>query len=329
MIHSIEQAFSIIEEQIFDIPYKAIKYLQTQPNNQLIDKRIQFHLEKEINTLSEYYFDEDFEFYLNTPLWYAIVAENHINDSLIDLIIELSIKEFDNDFLREQFLRLEKIAIFNGYSEKVIEKKLSLIEKYCNSSSTDYNLSCLFDGLEYIEQEKDKERLFEIFQLICKRKFYDFGALLPFIFAEINYTKVLPYLEEELKKHKLPTQKQINRNPFIMFTQANFLWCNEITGTIEIMNDPIELQKMQEELLDRTVENWQERYSNDYFSEEAHLQHLAQEEELEKSKRNKEHFDFFNESETYTRETKIGRNDPCPCGSSKKFKKCCLSKNIY
>ncbi len=25
---------------------------------------------------------------------------------------------------------------------------------------------------------------------------------------------------------------------------------------------------------------------------------------------------------------KIGRNDPCPCGSGKKFKKCCLYKNI-
>jgi len=23
---------------------------------------------------------------------------------------------------------------------------------------------------------------------------------------------------------------------------------------------------------------------------------------------------------------KIGRNDPCPCGSGKKFKKCCLNK---
>ncbi|HVK53650.1 MAG TPA: DUF1186 domain-containing protein [Burkholderiales bacterium] len=30
--------------------------------------------------------------------------------------------------------------------------------------------------------------------------------------------------------------------------------------------------------------------------------------------------------ETYRRETpKIGRNDPCPCGSGKKYKKCCLS----
>ncbi|MBP9521733.1 MAG: SEC-C domain-containing protein [Enterococcus sp.] len=24
---------------------------------------------------------------------------------------------------------------------------------------------------------------------------------------------------------------------------------------------------------------------------------------------------------------KIGRNDPCPCGSGKKYKKCCLGKD--
>src|SRR3989344_7795769 len=26
--------------------------------------------------------------------------------------------------------------------------------------------------------------------------------------------------------------------------------------------------------------------------------------------------------------TKIGRNDPCPCGSKKKYKKCCLGKKV-
>ena len=25
---------------------------------------------------------------------------------------------------------------------------------------------------------------------------------------------------------------------------------------------------------------------------------------------------------------KIGRNDPCPCGSGKKYKKCCLEKDL-
>jgi hypothetical protein len=35
-------------------------------------------------------------------------------------------------------------------------------------------------------------------------------------------------------------------------------------------------------------------------------------------------------NEPYVRgHRKIGRNDPCPCGSGRKFKKCCLGKGIY
>ena len=35
--------------------------------------------------------------------------------------------------------------------------------------------------------------------------------------------------------------------------------------------------------------------------------------------------DSFERPQTYVRkEKKIGRNDPCPCGSGKKYKKCCL-----
>lgn len=33
-------------------------------------------------------------------------------------------------------------------------------------------------------------------------------------------------------------------------------------------------------------------------------------------------------TETVVKDKKIGRNDPCPCGSGKKYKKCCLSKNL-
>lgn len=28
-------------------------------------------------------------------------------------------------------------------------------------------------------------------------------------------------------------------------------------------------------------------------------------------------------------ENKVGRNDPCPCGSSKKFKKCCGAETLH
>ena len=32
---------------------------------------------------------------------------------------------------------------------------------------------------------------------------------------------------------------------------------------------------------------------------------------------------FKHKTKPVKAETKIGRNDPCPCGSGKKFKKCC------
>ena len=33
------------------------------------------------------------------------------------------------------------------------------------------------------------------------------------------------------------------------------------------------------------------------------------------------------DEEKQIKEKKIGRNDPCPCGSGKKYKKCCLRKD--
>lgn len=34
----------------------------------------------------------------------------------------------------------------------------------------------------------------------------------------------------------------------------------------------------------------------------------------------------YNKTQIVVKEEKIGRNDPCPCGSGKKYKKCCLNK---
>lgn len=42
------------------------------------------------------------------------------------------------------------------------------------------------------------------------------------------------------------------------------------------------------------------------------------------------HFQTNSQPDYYVREQeKIGRNDPCPCGSGKKFKKCCIGKGVF
>ena len=65
--------------------------------------------------------------------------------------------------------------------------------------------------------------------------------------------------------------------------------------------DPVEIQRRQQRWLkeDREQEQEQERFG----------------------------LDDWRPVKTYVREQpKIGRNDPCPCGSGKKFKKCCINK---
>jgi len=39
--------------------------------------------------------------------------------------------------------------------------------------------------------------------------------------------------------------------------------------------------------------------------------------------------DFTEKTQKVVQGAKIGRNDPCPCGSGKKYKKCCLNKNLF
>ncbi|HIZ71748.1 MAG TPA: SEC-C domain-containing protein [Candidatus Atopostipes pullistercoris] len=39
------------------------------------------------------------------------------------------------------------------------------------------------------------------------------------------------------------------------------------------------------------------------------------------------HYKEEKQEQQSTRSKKIGRNDPCPCGSGKKYKKCCMKKN--
>ena len=53
----------------------------------------------------------------------------------------------------------------------------------------------------------------------------------------------------------------------------------------------------------------------------------AKDDTKQEAVRNKENKPEIKGNEPYAREvSKLGRNDPCPCGSGKKYKKCCLGK---
>ena len=83
--------------------------------------------------------------------------------------------------------------------------------------------------------------------------------------------------------------------------------------------------------LKREFDQLSAHYRNSHFEE------LYPSEMKQPRKRSLDDFLFDGEIEGFRQvqepivreQEKVGRNDPCPCGSGKKFKKCCMGKGIY
>ena len=55
----------------------------------------------------------------------------------------------------------------------------------------------------------------------------------------------------------------------------------------------------------------------------SYLYNLPQWDAIFSEEKRKEIAKNYKDSKTVRNENKVGRNDPCPCGSGKKYKKCC------
>ncbi len=56
------------------------------------------------------------------------------------------------------------------------------------------------------------------------------------------------------------------------------------------------------------------------------LYNLPAWDEILTAEKKKEIKKAYNATKTVIKEKKVGRNDPCPCGSGRKYKQCCLNK---
>lgn len=66
------------------------------------------------------------------------------------------------------------------------------------------------------------------------------------------------------------------------------------------------------------------RYTTDVFDKELRAIETKDKNTSEKKKERKVY-----KNKVWEREYDIGRNDKCPCGSGKKYKKCCLDSGKY
>ncbi len=103
-----------------------------------------------------------------------------------------------------------------------------------------------------------------------------------------------------------------------------------MVGFLDGINDSLKEPNPIEEMTEDTEVNLdfdkEKLYYNMVAAKADWLYELPQWDELLTKERRAELYKEQKNSGTVRNEKKIGRNDPCPCGSGKKYKYCCLNK---
>lgn len=280
---SLDEAFMVLDTQREGIPFDAIKYLREQPSSEKLIEEIIFALE---HAYDDTYYDEEEDYVYSTPLWYAIVAEEHLTEELIEPTISLfTTTRNDWDFLNEQGLYLiGKLAA--KYPDLTVRKAVETVDRMVRDES---NLPYLFiyDAFYYADVEKYKDWFL---QTIQDERLYWIET-----FAHRIATLQI--------KEAIPIIKNLLENTQDRFYKIEFQEALEELET-GVRKYPNRGKPYCEERAD-----WEEHYSkfeDRFYDEVEELKNIP------------------------VKTKKIGRNEPCPCGSGKKYKKCCLNKdNVF
>ena len=129
------------------------------------------------------------------------------------------------------------------------------------------------------------------------------------------YIRLLSNPEEEYKG----TVKELaERLGLDVFTMTGFL-----DGINDSLVTPNPIEEMEENTEVNLIYDKEKLYKNMVDAKADWLYQLPQWDEIFTKERQKELYLEQKKSGTIVKGAKIGRNDPCPCGSGKKYKKCC------
>lgn len=96
-----------------------------------------------------------------------------------------------------------------------------------------------------------------------------------------------------------------------------------VDGINDSLNNPYDLEAIDENTELVLDINLEKLYFNMLDAKADYLYNLPQWDGIFSEEKRKEIQKDYKESRIVRNEEKIGRNDPCPCGSGKKYKKCC------
>ena len=132
---------------------------------------------------------------------------------------------------------------------------------------------------------------------------------------KIIYEKLLDNPDEEVKG----TVKELAEKYEIeVFTMTGFL-----DGINDSLKEPNPIEEMEEDTVVSLAFDKEKLYKNMVDAKADWLYELPQWKEIFTEEKLKELYKEQKNSGTIRKGKKVGRNDPCPCGSGKKYKHCC------
>ncbi|QZY57354.1 SEC-C metal-binding domain-containing protein [Crassaminicella profunda] len=96
-----------------------------------------------------------------------------------------------------------------------------------------------------------------------------------------------------------------------------------LDGINESLKEKLDLEEITEDSAVKLDIDFEKLYYNMLEAKADYLYTLPQWDEILDEQKRKEITKVQRTAKTVVKENKVGRNDPCPCGSGKKYKKCC------
>lgn len=135
------------------------------------------------------------------------------------------------------------------------------------------------------------------------------------------------YFEVETELYKRILESKPRKNTVKGYAEKYSVDVLTMVGFLDGINDSLKDPNALEELTEESEVNLnydkELLYKNMVEARAEWLYNLPQWDKHLTEERRKELFKEQRQSKTVVKGEKIGRNDPCPCGSGKKYKKCC------
>lgn len=138
-----------------------------------------------------------------------------------------------------------------------------------------------------------------------------------------EYLKKEKDIYEELLRNKLDTINGSVAELSEKYNISSLDFVGFISGINSSLTLPLNVEELTEASQIDAKIDFEKLLFNMHAATADWLYNLPEWENIFTEEKRKEIKTAYNKSKTVVNQEKIGRNDPCPCGSGKKYKKCC------